>query len=600
MILTPNMNMNLPIVDETLGPDWADELNTALDSVVDSHDHSSGKGVKVTPSGLNINADLPFTGNNATLLRTTRYSAQTATLGNAADLNCVYSVNGNLYWNSNTGDAVQITDGAGLNFSSLGTIGGDFGQPGVQAAVTYSDSTKTFSFTRSAGAGAIIIGSTLKVANVALASQAIGITANAAANAYTITLADAAPIDDQSLVVLDIDGQLAYTTTINANITQFGNWNYIGTPTVSGDITRTGTETGGTYVGSNFTTPALTNPTISGTLTSGPYTLSGTVTGGTYATATLSGVTTNSGTIVGGVVLDPTITAAVHTGNTTGTGIVPLGAILATASNLTGAYNCSATTSADSNGFVQCNGQTISDVLSPMNGVVVPNINNSVFLMGSTTSGTTGGSNSTTLTTTQLPAHTHGSGSYTTSVGVTGGTASLTGTTTFASNGHTHTLSHTHTMQNHTHNFAHVHQWAYTELSANLYTMSTQSPSTTTFTSSGTFWLLAQTGFYANVTTQPNYIRSNIGNAYTAGVLSPPSGSGASASTGAPSNNTTSDANTTTTDANSGSASVGISSTAASMTGSNSVTGTSTSSGSGSAYDSRPSYISTKYIIRIK
>lgn len=74
-------------------------------------------------------------------------------------------------------------------------------------------------------------------------------------------------------------------------------------------------------------------------------------------------------------------------------GIIPLGGVISTFSNLSGSYNCTATTVADSIGFVVCGGQTINDATSPMNGDVIPNINNSVFLMGSSTAGTAGGSN---------------------------------------------------------------------------------------------------------------------------------------------------------------------------------------------------------------
>lgn len=80
--------------------------------------------------------------------------------------------------------------------------------------------------------------------------------------------------------------------------------------------------------------------------------------------------------------------------NSEGPGSLPVGSVVATFPNLTGAYACAATTAADANGFVLCGGQTIVDPLSPMNGQVVPNINNSVFLMGASTAGATGGSNS--------------------------------------------------------------------------------------------------------------------------------------------------------------------------------------------------------------
>lgn len=100
---------------------------------------------------------------------------------------------------------------------------------------------------------------------------------------------------------------------------------------------------------------------------------------------------------------------------------IPLGGVIATFPNLTGAYQCAATTIADAEGFVLCNGQTISDAQCPMNGVVVPNINDDVFLMGSTTAGTAGGANTLNLEHTHplsvsgsvtMPAHTHTLNNY--------------------------------------------------------------------------------------------------------------------------------------------------------------------------------------------
>lgn len=60
----------------------------------------------------------------------------------------------------------------------------------------------------------------------------------------------------------------------------------------------------------------------------------------------------------------------------------PVGTIIATFPGLTGAYNCVATTVADSAGLVLCGGQTLSDATAPMNGAVIPNINDSCFIMG--------------------------------------------------------------------------------------------------------------------------------------------------------------------------------------------------------------------------
>jgi hypothetical protein len=96
-----------------------------------------------------------------------------------------------------------------------------------------------------------------------------------------------------------------------------------------------------------------------------------------------------------------------HSGNNVGRGIIPIGSVLATFPNLTGAYNCLATTAADANGFVQCAGQTIADASSPMNGAVIPNINANVFLRGNVSSGSTGGADSYSLTQANIGNHTH-------------------------------------------------------------------------------------------------------------------------------------------------------------------------------------------------
>jgi len=112
-------------------------------------------------------------------------------------------------------------------------------------------------------------------------------------------------------------------------------------------------------------------------------------------------------------------------------GILPIGAVVATFPNLTGAYACATTTAADAYGYVKCNGQTLSDGTSTMNGAVIPNINNSIFLMGSTTAGSTGGDSSVTLSTANVPSHTHsisGTAAGQTYSGTTS-TSSISGTT---------------------------------------------------------------------------------------------------------------------------------------------------------------------------
>ena len=71
--------------------------------------------------------------------------------------------------------------------------------------------------------------------------------------------------------------------------------------------------------------------------------------------------------------------------NDVGIGIVPIGSIIAWAKSITGAPPLLPN-------FVQCDGQTLSDGDSPLNGQVIPDLNGgNKFLRGASTSGGTGG-----------------------------------------------------------------------------------------------------------------------------------------------------------------------------------------------------------------
>lgn len=88
----------------------------------------------------------------------------------------------------------------------------------------------------------------------------------------------------------------------------------------------------------------------------------------------------------------------------------PIGAIVAWAKTLTGV-----STNLPS-GWIECNGQPLSDTNSPLNGTVIPNLNGTSgtkrFLRGSTTSGATGGSESTELDSGDLVRDTTSANNY--------------------------------------------------------------------------------------------------------------------------------------------------------------------------------------------
>jgi hypothetical protein len=353
MTTTLNMGLSLPSPGVDEGPGWAEQLNDSL-SLVDLHNHTAGKGTKIPVAGLDLQADLTINSNSHTDVKSVKFTSQSSSL---TTTNAVYVVNGELYFSDSGGTNVQITSGGSLNLASTGTIGGDYAQVGVNATVTYSDTTKTYSFLQAAGSTAKMYSAKISLADSAGGSNAVGIIPPVGlASGYDLTLPTAAPGADQVLAFAS-GGQASFR-----------------------DINGTSGQVSVSKTGSAFT-----------------------------------------------VGLPTTITQDLNfTGNITGRGIIPVGGIIALNTNLTGVTAVTATTAADANGFVVCGSvtqpQIIVDPTSPMNGQTIPNLNDSYFLMGASSSGSTGGANTTTLTTTQLPAHTH----------------------TVVSTTHTHTMPHVH------------------------------------------------------------------------------------------------------------------------------------------------------------
>lgn len=195
------MGLDLPVVGPggTQGPTWATMLNDAL-GLVDSHDHSTGKGTKVTPAGMTINQDLPFANNNLTGLRQSRYQDQGGNLSVAADNGGFYRNGDDIYWRDGAGNNVRITAGGNVNASGSGGI---TGMGGTTAAVTYSDLLDTFTFTHNTNLSAKIDVSEITIREYNVVSPN-GITLKspaALAGAYSITLLTALPATNRILSI---------------------------------------------------------------------------------------------------------------------------------------------------------------------------------------------------------------------------------------------------------------------------------------------------------------------------------------------------------------------------------------------------------------
>ena len=136
-------SISKPAVGVDTGPTWATNLNTSLDAI-DGHDHSTNKGVRITPAAVNINADLEFNQNSASELKNVIFDSSVTAASTSYSL---YQASGNLYWRNGSGTAVQVTIGAAVN-SGAGSISG---MSGTDAGASYTDSSKTFNFFTDSG-----------------------------------------------------------------------------------------------------------------------------------------------------------------------------------------------------------------------------------------------------------------------------------------------------------------------------------------------------------------------------------------------------------------------------------------------------------------
>lgn len=183
LILSPNMSLPVPQVGSEAGPDYAFDINDCL-SLIDSHDHTAGSGVQITPSGLNINSDLTFNGSNAINLRSVRMSSQGSPLALPSDLNCLNVVAGDLYFNDGLGNQVQIT----ANGAVAGTPG-SIANLVSPASASYVAVSSKFVFQSDVNTAASLDARNLILRNSTASSNGLTLSPpNSLASNYTITL----------------------------------------------------------------------------------------------------------------------------------------------------------------------------------------------------------------------------------------------------------------------------------------------------------------------------------------------------------------------------------------------------------------------------
>jgi hypothetical protein len=94
MVNTPNMDLELPVVGNSRD-EWGGILNEDLEAV-DSHDHTTGKGVQVPTAGININADLTMNSNALITIKSLQLNNLVS--NPATGSNIIFFKGGDLWW----------------------------------------------------------------------------------------------------------------------------------------------------------------------------------------------------------------------------------------------------------------------------------------------------------------------------------------------------------------------------------------------------------------------------------------------------------------------------------------------------------------------
>lgn len=200
VIISPNMNLPVPVVSNDFGPDWANNLNSCL-SAIDEHDHTAGKGVPLSSDSLTINSNLPLNNNSLTGVASVVFNAQTS----IATIQSVYVVGVDLFYNDGNGNTIRITQSGNVAGAS-GTI---TGLPSGTASASYQSVGGTFQFQSATNTPANISGASYVMAEQTTSPNTITLKSPTALGAsYNVTFPGSVPAFT-SLLAMSTSGVLS-------------------------------------------------------------------------------------------------------------------------------------------------------------------------------------------------------------------------------------------------------------------------------------------------------------------------------------------------------------------------------------------------------
>lgn len=248
---TPNMGLIVPGVGSEAGPDYAIEINNDL-NIVDVHDHSPGSGVPITPSGLNINAELTFNNQSATSLASLTLVPQTIT---PVSISTLYNSGGDLFFIDGLGNNIPIT--------SLGSVAGTPGSIAnlvSPASASYVAISQKFVWQSGANTAADMDFGAAIMRNLSPNST------------YSLTLQPPAALSNDYVITLPTQ------PTVTSFLTMDNAGNIFSSPALVGSLTTSNLSASAGILGSQIAATTITGSNI----------VNSTITGAKVANATLS------------------------------------------------------------------------------------------------------------------------------------------------------------------------------------------------------------------------------------------------------------------------------------------------------------------------
>ena len=183
----PVTGIVIPTPGSEPGEQYAVDISNALLTLAHlTHTGEANQdGYQIPSAGLNIDGDVSFQDNNATNLRSARFVEQSSILNGVGDLDCVYDVNGDLWFNNGSGVPIQLTAGSVIN---------------AKGASAYSVTTTSINLTIPSSA-------TYNLVDVLLSNAAI-----------TVTLPSASALGDGYFFVVKDTNGLASTYNITVRV----------------------------------------------------------------------------------------------------------------------------------------------------------------------------------------------------------------------------------------------------------------------------------------------------------------------------------------------------------------------------------------------